>query len=201
MGRYTGPKNKLSRREGKDLFGNGGASLERRLNQPPGVHGRIPHQRRQTEYGRQLREKQKVKRMYGLRENQFRRFFALAQKSKELTGVALLKLLERRLDNVVYRLGFARTRPQARQLVSHGHISVDGKRVNIASYLVKPGQMVALKESANQVPGVQDLLASPPYVPEWLSRQNGTGQVVREPSRDEIDRDITEQLIVEFYSR
>jgi small subunit ribosomal protein S4 len=163
MGRYTGPKSKLSRREGKDLFGTGGKNLERRLKQPPGMHGRMPP-RRQTEYGRQLREKQKVKRMYGLRENQFRRFFALAQKSRELTGVALLKLLERRLDNVVYRLGLARTRPQARQLVGHGHVLVDDQRVNIASYLVKPGQTISLKESANHVPGVQELLASPPYV-------------------------------------
>jgi small subunit ribosomal protein S4 len=200
MGRYTGPKNKLSRREGKDLFGTGGRSLERRLNQPPGMHGRTPP-RRQTEYGRQLREKQKVKRMYGLRERQFQRFFKMAQKSRELTGVALLKLLERRLDNVVYRLGFARTRPQARQLVSHGHILVDGRRVNIASYLVGRGQVVTLKETARQVPGVQDLLASPPYVPEWLDRQDGSGQIIREPRRDEIDQDVDEQLIVEFYSR
>lgn len=114
MGRYRGPKNKLSRREGRDLFGTGGASLEHRLNQPPGMHRRT-FRSKPTEYGRQLREKQKVKRMYGLREGQFQRFFGLALKSRELTGVALLRLLERRLDNVVYRPGFARTHPQARQ--------------------------------------------------------------------------------------
>ncbi len=200
MSRYRGPKNKLSRREGKDLFGTGGASLERRLNQPPGMRGQT-FRSKQTEYGRQLREKQKVKRMYGLTEKQFQRFFTLALKTRGLTGVALLKLLERRLDNVIYRLGFARSRPQARQLVNHGHILVDGRRVTIPSYLVEPGQVVALKPETRQIPDVHDLLNQSVYVPEWLARQDGTGQVVREPEREEIDQDLNEQLIVEFYSR
>lgn len=201
MGRYRGPRNRLSRREGKDLFGTGGPSLQRRLNQPPGMHGRTPQRRTASDYGRQLRAKQMVKRMYGMREAQFRRFFKLAQKSRELTGTALLKLLERRLDNVVYRLGFARTRPQARQMVSHGHIMVDGARLNIPSYLVKPDQVVSLSEAARNIPDVQELLDTPPYVPEWLDRQDGAGRVLREPERREIDQDIQEQLIVEFYSR
>lgn len=200
MGRYRGPKNKLSRREGQDLFGTGGASLERRLSQPPGMHGRTLRSR-VTEYGRQLREKQKVKRIYGMREKQFQRFFSLALKARGLTGAALLKLLERRLDNVVYRLGFARTRPQARQFVGHGHILVDGRRVNIPSYLVEPGQVIALDPDARKIPDVHDLLENPAYVPGWLARQDGTGQVVREPERSEIDHDINEQLIIEFYSR
>jgi small subunit ribosomal protein S4 len=164
------------------------------------MHGRT-FRSRSTEYGRQLREKQKVKRIYGMREKQFQRFFSLASKSRELTGVALLKLLERRLDNIVYRLGFARTRPQARQLVSHGHVLVDGRRVNIPSYLVVPGQEVALSQDVRRIPDVHDLLANPPYVPGWLARQDGTGQVLREPERSEIDQDINEQLIIEFYSR
>lgn len=199
MGRYTGPKNKLSRREGKDLFGTGGDGLERRLHQPPGEHGR--GRRRQSVYARQLREKQMVKRMYGMRERQFRRFFEMARRSSEPTGVALLKLLERRLDNVVYRLGFARTRPQARQFVTHGHVSVDGRRVSVPSYLVKPGQTVVLGESARKIPDVERLQDNPPPVPDWLAREKGAGLVLREPEREEIDPDIDERRILAFYSR
>lgn len=199
MGRYTGPKNKLSRREGKDLFGTGGDGLERRLHQPPGEHGR--GRRRQSVYARQLREKQMVKRMYGMRERQFRRFFEMARRSSEPTGVALLKLLERRLDNVVYRLGFARTRPQARQFVTHGHVSVDGRRVSVPSYLVKPGQTVVLGESARKIPDVERLQDNPPPVPGWLAREKGAGLVLREPEREEIDPDIDERRILAFYSR
>ena len=161
MGRYIGPKNKLSRREGRDLFGTGGRSLERRLDTPPG--GRTGRTRRQkeSEYNRQLREKQKVKRMYGMRESQFLRFYRMAQRIKGASGVALLQLLERRLDNVVYRLGFARTRPQARQFVNHGHILVDGSRVDIPSFLVKPGQTVVLHRALNDMPDVVELAREP----------------------------------------
>ncbi len=203
MGRYTGPKHKLSRREGMDIFGNGGESLQRRLDQPPGVHGRdMRRRRRAMPYQQQLREKQKVKRIYGMRERQFRRFYRMAQKSKsDLTGVALLKLLERRLDNVVYRMGWARTRPQARQFVTHGHILVDGRKVNIPSYLVKPGQTVALKEKTLKIPDVKDLIESGTPVPEWLSVDGAQGRVIREPVREEIYPEINEQMIVEFYSR
>lgn len=201
MGRYTGPKDKLSRREGKDLFGTGGAGLERRLGQPPGEHGRGRRRRRQSVYARQLREKQMVKRIYGVRERQFRRFFVMARRSDEPTGIALLKLLERRLDNVVYRLGFARTRPQARQFVTHGHVSVDGRRMRIPSYLVKSEQAVRLGESARRIPDVEALEENPPAVPGWLKRADGEGQVLREPERGEIDPDIDEGLILAFYSR
>ncbi len=203
MGRYTGPKNKLSRREGVDLFGNGGESLERRLNQPPGQHGRHAtfRRQRQRDYDRQLREKQKVKRTYGMRERQFRRFYKLAQRTQDLVGPALLKLLERRLDNVVYRMGWARTRPQARQFVSHGHVVVDGQRVNIPSYLVQANQQVALKSRLQRTPEVQDLIENPPAIPAWLTRSGTEGQVLREPQREEITETFNEQLVVEFYSR
>jgi small subunit ribosomal protein S4 len=200
MGRDRKPKHKLSRREGKDLFGTGGASLERRIDRPPGMHGRRPV-RRQSEFAKQLREKQKVKRMYGLRETQFRRFFALALKTKEQTGLALLRLLERRLDNIIYRLGFARSRPQARQFVTHGHVRVDGERVNIPSYLVTTGETVTVEDAVQEIPDVKELIENPPPVPNWLNRTNGGGQMNREPEREEIDRDINERLIVEFYSR
>ena len=200
MGRDRAPKHKLSRREGRDLYGTGGPSLERRLQNPPGMHGRT-FRRRETDYGKQLREKQKVKRMYGVREGQFRRFLRLAQRRREPTGGALLKLLERRLDNVVYRLGLARTRPQARQFVLHGHVLVDERRVDVPSYLVEPGEVITLSENAQDVPDVRDLIAEAPLIPGWLERQDGGGRVLREPDRDEIDRDIQEQLIVEFYSR
>ena len=201
MGRDREPKHKRSRREGVDLYGTGGESLQRRLGQPPGEHGRQFRRGRPSEYARQLRAKQRVKRTYGLRERQFRRFYRLAERVAEAPGPALLKILERRLDNVVYRLGFARTRPQARQFVNHGHVSVDGRRVTIPSYLVTPGEAVALAVGIMGSPDVQDLAEERPPVPEWLERQNDGGYVVREPRREEIDADFDEQLIVEFYSR
>lgn len=200
MGRDRKPKHKLSRREGKDLFGTGGPSLERRLDQPPGMHGRRPN-RRVSVYAEQLREKQKVKRMYGLREQQFRNLMEIALRSRGQTGLTLLKLLERRLDNVVYRLGLARTRPQARQFVNHGLVRVDGQRVDIPSYLVDPGQEIEMKEAALEIPDVQELAQTSTPIPGWLEQRNGGGVVVREPNRDEIDPDIEEQRIVEFYSR
>jgi small subunit ribosomal protein S4 len=203
MGRDTGPKNKLSRREGVDLFGNGGESLERRLDQPPGQHGRGDFRRPQRigDYARQLREKQKVKRIYGMRERQFRRFYQMAQHATDLTGTALLQLLERRLDNVVYRMGWARTRPQARQMVTHGHVLVDGRRVDIPSYLVDSEQRVALADKIQRTPDVQELIETQTGVPEWLHREEAKGTVLRLPHREEIVEPVDEQLVVEFYSR
>jgi small subunit ribosomal protein S4 len=200
MGRDRKSKHKLSRREGKDLFGTGGESLQRRLHQPPGMHGRRPS-RKTSVYAEQLREKQKVKHMYGLREQQFRRYLKAALQSREQTGLALLKLLERRLDNVIYRLNLARTRPQARQFVSHGHVQVNGQSVNIPSYLVKPGEEIQMKESGLQMPEVQALAETESVIPGWLEKRDGGGVVIREPNREEIDPDIQEQRIVEFYSR
>lgn len=202
MGRYTGPRNKRSRREGVDLYGNGGESLQRRLNQPPGEHGpRQKYRRRQSDYDRQMREKQKVKRLYGMRERQFRRFYHMAKRASGQTGEALVSLLERRLDNVIYRLGWARTRPQARQFVNHGHVDLDGRRVSIPSYLVEADQEIALRTKAREIPDVQAQLEAEPPTPAWLDRQGASGRVVHLPERGEIEVDADEQLIVEFYSR
>ncbi|TAK36534.1 MAG: 30S ribosomal protein S4 [Chloroflexota bacterium] len=201
MARYTGPKNKLSRREGIDLFGTGGRSLERRLSIPPG--GMHRRRRKPSDYGLQLREKQKVKRMYGLLERQFRHLFEQASRGVGVTGTRLLQLLEQRLDNVVYRLGFARTRLMARQMVNHGHVLVDGRKVDVASYRVMPGQTVRLTEAAMKMPVVEELLEDKSaYVPDWLqSTDRGAGRMTRLPERNEMDAHISEELIVEFYSR
>ena len=201
MGRYRGPKNKLSRREGIDIFGQGGPKLERRLNQPPGQHGQKPP-RKSSEFARQLREKQKVKRIYGMREAQFRRYFEMAQRARGLTGLTLLQILERRLDNVVYRLGLATTRPMARQLVGHGHVLVNGKRVTIPSYLVNEGDAVELTESGRQFPQIIELQRNPIVrTPDWLAKTEAGGRMISPPRREHVDMDIQEQLIVEFYSR
>lgn len=202
MGRYIGPKNKLSRREGVDLFGNGGEKLARRLDQPPGVHGRErSRQNRQTEYSLQLREKQKAKRIYGMRERQFRRFFRMAQRTKELTGDQLLQLLERRLDNVIYRLGWARTRLQARQFITHGHVLVDGKHINIPSYLVKENQNITFKPKTQINPQFRELMETPVSTPKWLNRDAVEGQVLHLPRREDIETNVNEQRLVEFYTR
>jgi small subunit ribosomal protein S4 len=203
MGKYTGSKHKRSRRIGMDLYGNGGESLERRLQQPPGPHGREQTSRRtESAFTQQLREKQKVKWMYGLREQQFRRVLVEAQRMPGQTGLHLLQLLERRLDNVIYRMGLAITRMQARQMVNHGHVLVNGRRVNIPSYLVRPGDIVSLKERARRLPQVQTVLEVSSTVPQWLELVGvTTARVLRSPFREELHPDIKEQLIVEFYSR
>jgi small subunit ribosomal protein S4 len=199
MARYRGPKDRLSRREGLDLFGKG-AKLTR-LTVPPGQHG-PKGTRRPSQYGTQLREKQKVKRIYGILEKQFKKYIDQALKSKGNTGEALLSLLERRLDNVVYRLGFAPTRPAARQLVSHRHILVNGKKVNIPSYQVKAGETISLSAKAIATPVIKNLLeVKNPKVPGWLERKAAVGKVKREPKREDIVEPISEQDIVEFYSR
>ena len=199
MARYTGPKDRLSRREGFDLFGKG-AKLTR-LNVPPGLHG-PKGVKRQSQYGKQLREKQKVRRMYGLLERQFKRYVDKALKSKGNTGETLLVSLERRLDILVFRLGFARTRASARQLVSHRHIFVNGKRVNIPSYQIKPGDTVTLSSKAMKIPVIKKLLEEKDAkYPGWLKRKAAAGQVGRIPNRDDIVEPISEQDIVEYYSR
>lgn len=199
MARYTGPKDRLSRREGFDLFGKG-AKLTR-LNIPPGVHG-PKGTRGSSEYGKQLREKQKVKRIYGILEKQFKKYISLASKAKGNTGERLLSLLERRLDNVVFRLGFAPTRPAARQLVSHRHVLVDGKKTNIPSYELKVGQTVALGTKGITVPSTAKLLKEKSVkMPGWLERKAAVGRLVREPKREDITESISEHDIVEFYSR
>jgi small subunit ribosomal protein S4 len=202
MGRYSGPHNKISRREGIDLFGTGGDSLRRRLEQPPGDHGTRPRRGRPSDFQRQLREKQKVKRLYGMREQQFRRFVDMARREPEMTGSALLKILERRLDNVVYKGSFARTRPMARQLVAHGHVLVNGRKVDIPSFLCEPGHVVEVDAAAQKMPDVQWAAESPATtMPSWLSREGGTVYMIDWPSREEVEFPIDDNLIVEFYSR
>lgn len=200
MPAIRGPRHKLSRREGKDLFGNGGPSLERRLTKLPGQQGSRPP-KQASEYARQLREKQKVKRMYGMREKQFARFFEMAARTKGVTGVELLKLLESRLDNVIYRLGFSRTRLQSRQMVVHGQVLVDGQKVDRPSFLVRPGMSIDLKPAARKIPSVADLIETNLPVPGWLERGGGSGRILRAPERSEMDQDINETAIIEFYSR
>lgn len=192
MARYTGPKRRLSRREGITLFAKDAKALERKGAVPPGQHG-LGRRRRVSEYGLELREKQKAKRFYGILERQFKLYFQKATKVKGATGLALIRLLETRLDNVVYRLGFAKSRAQARQLVSHGHIMVDDKKVNIPSYQIKVEQTIAL------LPKLGD--NTPTTLPGWLERKATLGKVLRLPEREEMEQAIDEQLIVEYYSR
>lgn len=197
--RYTGPKDRLSRREGVDLFGKG-AKLTR-LSVPPGMHG---HKgvRKTSGYGRQLREKQKTKRIYGISEKQLARYVAEAGKARGNTGNMLVQLLETRLDNVVYRLGFASSRAQARQIVSHGHVLVDGKKINIPSYRVKTGQTVALDPKSQAIPEVKKLLeVKDVTIAPWLERVAAVGKVSVLPERKDVFEPISEQDVIEFYSR
>ncbi|MDH4476847.1 MAG: 30S ribosomal protein S4 [Verrucomicrobiaceae bacterium] len=203
MARYRGPREKIARRFGVALFGPSKA-LELR-NFPPGQHGVRNTRRKLSEYGTALAEKQKMKFQYGVLERQFRKMFAEAQRRKGVTGEILLQMLEQRLDNVVFRMGFANTRFSARQAVSHGHITVNGKRVNVASYQVQPGDVVAAKASAKsqQLIGrfLEMTLGSP--TPDWttVDRDKMSGVFNRIPVREEINPLANEQLVVELYSR
>jgi small subunit ribosomal protein S4 len=200
MSRYTGPRWKLSRRLGLSLSGTG-KELARR-NYAPGQHGQ--NQRRKiSEYGSQLREKQKLRFMYDVNERQFRNLFLRAGKLDGIHGVNLMVLLEERLDNLVYRLGFASSRPQARQLVNHGHIMVDGKRVDIPSYEVKIGQTISLREKSKDLAIVKESLENVVGRPGFVSydENNQSGSLVRLPERDELEPNIDESLIVEYYNQ
>lgn len=206
MARYIDSVCKQCRAEGMKLYLKG----ERCYNKcsfdkrpvAPGMHSQS--RRKQSEYGLQLREKQKAKRVYGVLEDQFRRYFEMAERMKGITGENLLQLLERRLDNTVYRIGFADSRAQARQLVRHGHIMVNGRKVNIPSYSVKPGDVIAVKESSRQLEvfkALQD--KTPRTIPAWLQvdMENYTANIVAMPAREDIDIPIEEHLIVELYSK
>jgi small subunit ribosomal protein S4 len=202
MGRYRGPHNKRSRREGVDLFGTGGQGLQRRIEQPPGDHGAKPRRGRPSDFQRQLREKQKLKRAFGMGERQFRRFVTLARRQPEMTGTALLKLLDRRLDSVVYRGGLARSRPMARQMIGHGHILVDGHKTTVPSFLVEPGMVITIDRVAHKMPDVQWSMEAPATLsPSWLSRDEDELRVLDWPTREEVEILIEENLIIEFYSR
>lgn len=199
MAKYVGPKDRLSRREGFDLFGAGGKLT--RLNVPPGVHG-PKGSKNSSQYGKQLREKQKVRRLYGLLEKQFRRYIEEALKTRGNTGKMLLSLIERRLDNTLYRLGFAPSRPAARQFVSHRHVLVDGKKVNIPSYRVKVGQTISLSGKALNIPTIKKLIeAEEVSLPSWLKRKAAVGKVESLPQREDTIEPINESDIVEYYSR
>lgn len=200
MARYTGPKRRLSRREGLPLFTKDIKALERKGALPPGQHG--PRGRRRlSEYGLQLREKQKAKRFYGVLEKQFKRLTMQASKVRGATGLSLLQTLETRLDNVVFRLGFAKSRPQARQMVSHGHIKVMDKKMTIPSYHVRVGQTIAISDELRDNTQVKKSLEEVETLPQWLDRKATVGKVLRLPNRDEMEQSIDEQLIVEYYSR
>nr|WP_297354254.1 30S ribosomal protein S4 [uncultured Caldimonas sp.] len=207
MARYLGPKAKLSRREGTDLYLKSARRAigdKAKFDSKPGQHGRTSGSRT-SDFGLQLREKQKVKRMYGVLERQFRRYFAEAERRKGNTGANLLQLLESRLDNVVYRMGFGSTRAEARQLVSHKGITVNGEVVNIPSYLVKAGDVVAVREKARKQLRVQDAykLAEQVGLPGWVQVDGAKleGVFKKTPDRDEFGAEINESLIVELYSR
>lgn len=215
MAKYTGPACKLCRREGEKLFLKGErchtpkCAFERR-GFAPGQHGRTSGRSggvtgRESDYARQLRAKQRVRRIYGVLERQFRRYYNQALKARGVTGLVLLQILESRLDNVVYRLGFASSRAQARLLVTHGHFTVNGRRTDIPSMTLKVGDVIAVREGSRDTKYFKELpsYASGRPVPAWLSRdlKNLSGSVLRLPERSEIDGNLNEQLIVEYYSR
>ena len=201
MARYTGPKQKLQRAMGEDLgLKTNSVKVGRRLAITPGQHGH-KGKKKTSDYGQQLKEKQKVKFAYGILEKQMRKYYDIATKTPASTGAALLKLLERRLDNVVFRLGFAPTRAAARQLVAHNHVLVNGKKATVPSYLVGMNDVVSLKDKTLKIPVVAALIKDQKAVPAWLERAANSGKVIRFPERDELDLNVNEQLIVEFYSR
>jgi len=212
MAKYRGPVCKLCRREGEKLFLKGArcfspkCSFERR-GYPPGQHGKGAQfrRRRESDYNRQLRAKQKARRMYGILERQFRRYYEQSVSRRGLTGLNLLQVLESRLDNVVFRLGFADSRAQARTLVTHGHFTVNGRRTDVPSMLVSPGDVVSVRQGSLDRTYFKDLqaLAEDKNVPAWLSRDLKaiSGTMIRMPERSEIDSNLQEQLIVEYYSR
>lgn len=208
MARYTGSVCRLCRREGLKLYLKGDrcftpkCGIERRAY-GPGQHGQ--GRKKVSEYGLQLREKQKARRIYGILENQFRRYFEKAERQAGITGENLLRLLERRLDNVVYRLGMGASRNEARQLVRHGHFMVNGRKVNIPSYLIKVGDVITVREKSKESPRIKELLerAGDRTPPSWLEleAEQARARVVDLPTRDQIDATVQEHLIVELYSR
>jgi small subunit ribosomal protein S4 len=208
MARYTGPVCRLCRREGMKLFLKGErcytekCGIEKR-NMPPGQHGRRRASKLQG-YGVQLREKQKVKRTYGVLEDQFRRYFEMADRTRGITGVTLLQLLERRLDNAVYRMGFATSRAQARQLVRHGHFLVNAKKVDIPSYSLKAGDIVSVRQTSRENPAILHAVGEVKGrgIPDWIALEGELGaKVVSMPTREQINLPVQEQLIVELYSK
>lgn len=201
MSRHTGPRNKLARAIGQDLgLKTNALKVAKRLNIPPGQHG-AKNRRRGSDYGVQLKEKQKVKFIYGITEKQLRRVYADASKSTGNTGEMLLSLLELRLDNAVYRLGFAPTRAAARQLVNHGHVLVNEKKLSIPSYRTRPAEVVTLTKKGASIPLIETMVKEDAAVPAWLEKKGAVGTIARKPERQDIAEAIEEQLVVEYYSR
>ena len=198
--RYTGSDYKRSRRLGFSVLETGKELSKRAYG--PGQHGN-GRKRKPSEYGKQLIEKQKLEQMYGVNERQFRRLFMLARKSNEVTGIAFFRILESRLDNLVYRMGFARTRRAARQLVNHGHITVNGKKVDIPSYLCSLNDVIAVRESAKDMKVIKESLESLATKVGWVEvdEEKLSGKYIREPERNELTQQITESQIVEYYNR
>ena len=201
MARYTGPKTKIARKFGEPIFGDD-KSFEKR-NYPPGQHGNNKRRSKKSEYAIQLMEKQKAKYTYGILERQFRNLFKKATASKGITGEVLLQLCESRLDNVVYRMGLSNSRRGARQLVSHRHITVNGEIVNIPSYNLKPGDIVAVREKSKSLESIINSMSNSSKVYEWITWNNETkqGTYVSVPERIQIPENINEQYIVELYSK
>ena len=206
MAKMVGPDCRQCRREGCKLFLKGErctskkCAIERRPV-APGQHG--ASRKRVTEYGTQLREKQKVKKAYGILEKQFRRYYEEAERMKGVTGENMLSLIERRLDNVIYRMGIGASRSECRQIVNHGHITVNGRRVNIPSYIVKPGDVIAVKENKKELEMFKQLKGMKIVMPKWLefNADTLTGKILALPQREDIDLNIQEHLIIELYSR
>lgn len=205
--RYTGPKNKVSRREGIDLgFKTLGSKahgqLLKKINILPGQHG-VKKRRKMTEWGRQLREKQKLRFLFGISERQLGNYFAKAIRMKGNTAEHLVTLLEKRLDNVIYRLGFAPTRASARQLVGHNHIKVNGKVVNVPSYQVQANDVVTFaKESTKKMPAVENAMSRTDYItPTWIEMANDSGKVIADPSTEDVEKQINLRLVIEYYSK
>jgi len=201
MARYTGPKHKLARREGINILDKTSQSLQRRLNVPPGIHGK-KRKRRLSEYGTQLREKQKAKATYGLLEKQFKKLVQTVQKRKGETGEMIVSLLETRLDNLVYRLGFARSRTMARQFVSHGHVFVNGKKINIPSYEVKVDDVISISAAIQKNPQIVELLNDKELKTlPFIKKEGVSGKLLRMPKKEDLEVPFDLQLIIEYYSR
>lgn len=201
MARYTGPKTKIARKFGEPIYGSD--KYYEKRNFPPGQHGAAKKRKKVSEYGLQLNEKQKAKYTYGILERQFRNIFDKASKKKGITGVILLQLIESRLDNVVYRLGIAPTRDAARQLVSHRHITVNGRVMNIPSAMLKPGDIVAVREKSKSLEVITNAVEGHSNTFSWLEWDSATltGKFMNYPNREDIPEPINEQLIVELYSK
>lgn len=207
MPNSIGNKCRICRREGVKLFLKGErcfspkCPIDRKGAVPPGGQTGKKSRRRLSEHGQQLREKQKLRRFYEIDEKQFRGYFAKAKKSKGETAQSFIQTLESRLDNIVYRLGFVSSRRMARQIITHGHIRIDGKKVDIPSYLVKEGQTISLTAEALKIPSIADTLGKKESLPAWLERKAAVGRMKRPPAKDEIDINVDEKAVVEYYSR